>query len=176
MEPSAMLEQWEQPRIRPAPQWTIRRIMVITAMMAPLLALARYPFAFGLVAYGGSIALLVGLSIRRGRYDPIAWLLILYPALPLLILYIHWSLATRKIVRRSTPLFDGLVGLSDVFGYLCLLAYVGCVSILASGRGRERPALGRAARRVVIFMPIAWFALFVFAIGDPFGMLGYFFR
>jgi hypothetical protein len=176
MEPSQMLEQAEQPQIRTVPQWTIRRIMVVIAVAAPLLALTRYPFVFGLIAYGGSVALFVGLSIRRHRYDLIAWLLIFYPALPLLVLYINWGLAIRKIVGRSIPLFDGLIGLSDTCGYLCLLAYVGCVSILVRGRGRDWPPLKRAAWRVIIFMPIAWIALFIFAIWDPFGMLGYFFR
>jgi hypothetical protein len=172
MEPPPVLEQGAQPKT--VPHWTIRRIMIVTAILAPLLALARYPFAFGLIAYGGSIALLVGLSIWRRRYDLVAWLLIIYPVLPLLVLYLNWGLAIRKIVRRSSPLFDGLIGLSDVCGCLGLLAYAGCVSILASGWGQ--PALRRAAKRVVIFMPIAWIALFVFLIWDPFGMLGYFFR
>jgi hypothetical protein len=92
------------------------------------------------------------------------------------VFYINWGLAIRKIVGRSIPLFDGLIGLSDTCGYLCLLAYVGCVSILVRGRGRDWPPLKRAAWRVIIFMPIAWIALFIFAIWDPFGMLGYFFR
>ena len=174
MESSQILGREGQTRGRAIPQWTIRRIMAVIAIAAPLLALTRYPFAFGLVSYGGSIALVVWLSARRRRYDLIAWLMIFYPLLPLLVLYLNWGLAIRKIVRRSTPLFDGLIGLSDICGYLCLLAYVGCVSILASGWGE--PTLRRPARLVVIFMPVAWIALFVFAIWDPFGMLGYFFR
>jgi hypothetical protein len=136
MEPSQILEQEAQPRERTVHQWTLRRIMALTAMAAPLLALTRYPFALGLVAYGGTIALFVGLNIRRRRYDLVAWLLVFYPVLPLAVLYLHWGLATRRIVRRSTPLFDGLIGLSDLCGLLCLLAYVGCVSILARGQGR----------------------------------------
>jgi hypothetical protein len=163
------IETENQPR-----QWTIRRVMVVIALLAPLLTLARYPFALGLVAYGGSIALFVGLSIRRRRYDLVAWLLIFYPVLPLLVLYLQWVLGKYRLASRSTPLFGGLIGLSDTCGYLCLLAYLGCVSILV--RGRDRPELRREAWRVIIFMPLAWIALFVFAVWDPFGVLGYFFR
>jgi hypothetical protein len=155
-------------------QWTILRMMAIIAGVAPLLALTRYPFVLGLVTFGGTIALFVTLSIRRGRYDLVAWLLILYPLLPLLTLYTHWSLAIRKIVRRSTPLFDGLIGLSDVCGYLCLVAYFGCVVIIARSLGG--PAIRRAAKWVAFVMPVAWAGLFVFSIWDPFGMLDYFFR
>jgi hypothetical protein len=176
MEPVQIQESTPRAPTLSGRQWTIHRIMVIIAILAPLLALTRYPFAFGMVAYAGVIASFVGLSIWRRRYDLIAWLLIFYPVLPLLVIYLHWSLATRRIVRRSTPLLDGLFGLSDTGGYLCLLSYLGCVSILASGWSRDRPELRRAAWRVIILMPIAWIALFVFAISDPFGMLGYFFR
>ena len=77
-------------------------MMVLIAGLAPLLALARYPSAFGLVAFAGSIVLFVALCIRRRRYDLVAWLLILYPVLPLLVLYTHWNLAIRRIVRRSS--------------------------------------------------------------------------
>jgi hypothetical protein len=150
--------------------------MIVIAGLAPLIALTRYPLAFGLFAHVVVFALFVGLSIWRRRYDLIAWFLIFYPALPLLVFYVHWNLAIRSIVSRSNPVFDGLIGLSDVFGYLCLLAYVGCVSILAGGLGRERPEFRRAVWRVIILMPIAWIALFVFAIWDPLGFLGYFFR
>jgi hypothetical protein len=160
--------------LTPAHRWTILRVMVIIACIAPLLALARYPFAFGLFTYAGSVALFVTLSIRHHRYDLVAWLLILYPALPLLIMYVHWNLAIRHIVRRSTPLSDGLIGLSDVGGYLSILAYFGCVMIV--GRSLGSPEMRKAAKRVVIFLPITWAALFVFTMWDPFGMLGYFFR
>jgi hypothetical protein len=157
-------------------QWHIRRMMVVIACLAPLLALARYPFVLGLVAFVGTIALFVALSIRRRRYDLVAWLLILYPVLPLLTLYLHWSLAIRKIVRRSTPLFDGLIGLSDACGYLCILAYFGCIAIVAGPWGRDVPEIKRAAKWVVFVTPVTWVALFAFAIWDPFGTLGYFFR
>jgi hypothetical protein len=162
--------------VRPAHRWNILRMMVIIAGLSPLLALARYPFVLGLVAFGGSIALFVALSIRHRRFDLIAWLLILYPVLPLLTLYAHWSLAIRKIVRRSTPLFDGLIGLSDVCGYLCIFAYFGCIAIVGGFWMREVPEIRRAAKWVVFVMPFTWIALFVFAIWDPFGMLGYYFR
>jgi hypothetical protein len=157
-------------------QWSILRMMVVIAGLAPLLALARYPFILGLVAFGGTIALFVALCIRRRRYDLVAWLLILYPALPLLTLHIHSSLAIRKIVRRSAPLFEGLFGLSDVCGYFCILAYFGCLVIVAGRWGREVPELKRAAKWVVFLMPVTWVALFAFAMWDPFGVLGYFFR
>jgi hypothetical protein len=151
-------------------------MMVVIAGLAPLLALARYPFVLGLVAYVGTIALFVALCIRRRRYDLVAWLLILYPVLPLVTLYLHWSLAIRKIVGRSTPLFDGLIGLSDVCGYFCIFAYFGCIVVVTRPWGREVPEIRRAAKWVVFVMPVTWVALFVFTIRDPFGMLDYFFR
>jgi hypothetical protein len=151
-------------------------MMVIIAGLAPLLALARYPFAFGLVAFAGTIALFVALCVRRRRYDLVAWFLIFYPVLPLLVLYIHWSLAIRKIVSRGSPLFEGLIGLSDTVLYLCIFAYFGCVVIVARRRGQKPPEMRRAAKCVVFALPVMWIALFVFTIWDPFGMLGYFFR
>jgi hypothetical protein len=173
MEPDSVAESVPTSSVR---QWTILRIMVIIALLAPLLALTRYPFVFGLVAFVGSIALFVGLSLRRQRYDLIAWLLVFYPVLPLLILHVHWRLAIRKIVSRADPLFGGLIGLSDIGGFLGLFAYMGCVAILARALGKDRPKLRRAAWLVVILMPIAWSALFVFAIRDPFGCLQYMIR
>ncbi len=146
----------------------------MSSLLWPLFVLARYPFVLGLVAFPGTIALFVTLSIRRRRYDLVAWLLILYPLLPLLTLYIHWNLAIRKIVRRSTPLFDGLIGLSDACGYFCILAYFGCIVIVARSWGG--PEMRRAAKWVAFVMPVTWVVLFVFTIWDPFGMLGYFFR
>ncbi len=163
-----------QGSIAPTYQWNIRRMMAIIAGLAPLLALARYPFALGLFTFVGSISVFVTLSILRRRYDLVAWLLILYPALPLLVLFLHWNLATRKIVRRSTPFFDGLIGLSDFFGFLGIIAYFACIIIIV--RSRSAPAIRRAARCVVYFVPITWTALFALAIWDPFGILAYFFR
>jgi hypothetical protein len=157
-------------------QWSILQVMVVIAGLAPLLALARYPFVFGLVAFVGSIILFVALCIRRRRYDLVAWLLILYPVLPLLVLYTHWSLAIRKIIRRSTPLFDGLIGLSDACAYFCIVAYFGCIAIVVGRWAQKAPEIRRAAKWVVFVMPVTWIALFAFAIWDPFGMLGYFFR
>ena len=157
-------------------QWSILQIMVVIAGLAPLLALARYPFVFGLVAFVGSIALFVALCIWRRRYDLVAWLLVFYPVLPLLTLYVHWNLAIRKIVRRSTPLFDGLIGLSDVCAYLCIVAYFGCVVMVTRPWGRKVPEIRSAAKWVVFLMPVTWAAMFVFAIWDPSGMLDYFFR
>jgi hypothetical protein len=111
---------------------------------------------------------------RESKQSLVAWLLILYPLLPLLTLYIHWNLAVRKIVGRSTPLFDGLIGLSDVCGYSCILAYFGCIVIVTRSSGV--PEMRRAAKWVAFVMPVTWVVLFVFTIWDPFGMLGYFFR
>ena len=62
MEPSQLLDHEEQAKIRTVPQWSIWRIMVVIAMTAPLLALMRYPFAFGMAVYAGSIALFIGLE------------------------------------------------------------------------------------------------------------------
>jgi hypothetical protein len=163
-----------QKPIAPPYQWNILRIMVIIAALAPLLALTRYPFALGLFTYAGSIALFVTLSIRRRCYNLVAWLLILYPVIPLLVMYIHWLLATRRIVRRSTPLFDGLLGFSDIIGVFCIIAYFACVVIATRSGGV--PELKRAAKWVVFVMPLSWTALVAFVIIDPLGMIAYFFR
>ncbi len=70
--------QTEEPETRvptrSGSQWSILQVMVVIAGLAPLLALARYPFAFGLVAFPGSIIVFVALCIRRRRYDLVAWL------------------------------------------------------------------------------------------------------
>jgi hypothetical protein len=156
-------------------RWTIRRIMIVIAILAPLLALSRYPFAFGLVVTIGLIALFVADSIRRGRFERVAWLLCGYPLLPLLTLYLQWGLITRRLIRRSTTtVLDGIFAVSDIGGFLCLLAYVGCVSLAAgaaSGRARDTPGLRRAAWLVVILLPLSWVGLFAFAMWDPFGAL-----
>jgi hypothetical protein len=162
-----------------ARRWTILRIMAVIAVLAPLLALSRYPFYFGLFLPVGLIALFVTLSIRRRRYDWVAWLIIAYPLIPLLTLYLHGGLIQQKLSRRSSPFFEGLIGLSDVCALLFLLAYVACVSLVAGVAAelvRDNPTLKRAAWRVVILMPISWVVLFVVAVWDPFGMLGHFFR
>jgi hypothetical protein len=163
-----------QKPIAPPYQWNILRMMVIIAALAPLLALTRYPFALGLFAYAGSIALFVTLSIRRRCYNLVAWLLILYPVIPLLIMSIHWLLAMRRIVRRSTPLFDGLLGFSDIIGVFCIIAYFACVVIATRSWGA--PEFRRAAKWVAVVMPFTWAALVVFVIIDPLGMIAYFFR
>lgn len=155
-------------------KWTIRRVMVGIACLAPLLALARHPFAFGFVVTAGAILLFVGVSYRRRRYHRIAWLVCLYPALPLVNLYLSWALLRLRYVRRSSMgLLDGMFGVSDIGAYLCLMAYVGCVSILIRGAD---PALGRAAKRVVLLMPVTWAAFLAFSFWDPFGVLSTMFR
>jgi hypothetical protein len=176
MEPVQTEEPETLTATRSGHQWSILRVMVVIAGLAPLFALARYPFAFGLVAFAGTIATFVALSVRRRRYDLVAWLLIFYPALPLSVLYIHWSLASRKIVGRGSPLFEGLIGLSDTLGYLCIFAYFWCVMIVARRWGRPAPEMHRSAKCVVLMLPVTWVALFGLTIWDPFGMLGYFFR
>jgi hypothetical protein len=150
--------------------------MAVIAIMAPLLALARYPFTFGLFLPAGLIAVFVAISVRRRRYDLIARLIIAYPALPLLTLYLQWGLNRMDLASRSSRLFDGLIGLSDTFGYICLLAYVACIALVASRRMRNAPSLKWAAKQVVFIMTPTWACLFAFAIWDPFGMLGYFFH
>jgi hypothetical protein len=134
-------------------------MMVVIAALAPIRALARYPIVLGLVTLVGTIALLVALSIRGRRYDLVAWLLILYPLVPLLTLYLHSSLATGKIVSRSTPFFDGLIGLSDVCGLLYLLAHFGCVVVLTHPWRGELSEVRRAAKWLVFVMPPTWGAL-----------------
>jgi hypothetical protein len=159
----------------PLPRMTIRRGMAVIAIIAPLLALARCPFAFGLFIRPALVALFIALSVRRRRFDLIAWLIIAYPGLFLLILHLQRWLIRIGLARRSSPLFEGLIGLSDTGGCLCLLAYVACVSIVAAKRARDQ-MLRPAAKRVVFLMPPAWVGLLAFAIWDPFGVLGYFFR
>ena len=150
--------------------------MAAIAIIAPLLTLARYPFASGLIVFAGIIALFMTISVRRRRFDLLAWLIITYPALPLLTLYLQWGLIRMDLARRASPLFDGLIGLSDTGGYLCLLAYVACISLVVSSRVHNTSGLKRAAKRVVFIMPPVWACLFAFAIWDPYGMLGYFFH
>ena len=154
-------------------QWTIRRIMVVILILAPLLALSRFPFAFGLVVTIALIALFVVDSVRRLRFGRIAWLLCGYPLLPLALLYLQYGLLIRKVIRRSSvTVLDGAFAFSDIGGFLCLIAYVGCVSIVAGSLASQSfPELKRAAWRVVRLMPLAWVALFAFALWDPFGAL-----
>jgi hypothetical protein len=150
--------------------------MAVIAIIAPLLALTRDPFAFGLIVFAGLIAVFVTISVRRRRYELIAWLIITYPALPLLTLYLQWELGRMNLAPRSSRLFDGLIGLSDTGGYLCLIAYVACIALVASRRLCNAPSLKRAAKQLVFIMPPTWACLFAFAIWDPFGMLAYFFH
>jgi hypothetical protein len=72
---------------------------------------------------------------------------------------------------------DGMFGISDIGAMVCLVAYVGCVSIWLGGLKRQdAPELRRAAKRVVLLMPPAWVGFFAFALWDPFGALGFLFH
>ena len=115
---------------------------------------------------------LIAISDLSRFHGPVPLFFPLYPALPLLVLFLHWNLATRKIVRRSTPFFDGLIGLSDFCGFLGVIAYFACIIIVV--RSRSAPAIRRAARCVVYFVPITWTALVSSAIWDPFRDFGVF--
>jgi hypothetical protein len=161
-----------------ARRWTIRRFMAVIAILAPLLALARYPFVFGFALAIGLIALFVGHSIRGRHYGRIAGLMIGYPLLPLLMLYLTWGVITLRYARRSSVGFlDGMFGVSDIGALVCLMAYVGCVSIWLGGLKRhDAPELRRAAKWAVLLMPASWIVLFAFTLWDPFGALGYIFH
>lgn len=148
--------------------------MLDIACLAPLLALARYPFAFGFVITAGAIALFVGINYRSRQYHRVAWLLCLYPAIPLANLYLSWWLLRMRYVRRSSiGLLDGMLGISDIGAMICLMAYVGCIAILFGG---SDPALRREAKRVCLLMPVTWAAFLGFCLWDPLGVLGTMFR
>jgi vacuolar-type H+-ATPase subunit I/STV1 len=162
-----------------ARRWTIRRVMAVIAILAPLLALARYPFALGFAVASGLIALFVGHSLRGRHYGRVAGLIDnRLPFLPLLLLYLTWGVITLRYARRSSVGFlDGIFGISDIGAMVCLVAYVGCVSIWLGGLKRQdAPELRRAAKRVVLLMPPAWVGFFAFTLWDPFGALGFLFH
>jgi hypothetical protein len=59
--------------IAPTYQWNILRMMAIIAGLAPLLALTRYPFAFGLLTFGGSIAVFGAAPSVLWPAAPVLW-------------------------------------------------------------------------------------------------------
>ena len=152
---------------------------VIAAVSVPL-AFARYDFPFGFFVTVGLFALFVVDCVRRRAYGRIALLICAYPAYPLLLFHLEWFLRTRKIARRSSlGILDGAIGFSDIGAYLCLMAYVACVSLAAGWLARRiqgEPELKRAAKRVALIMPFSWAAFLALAIFDPFGALGYLIR
>ena len=103
------------------------------------------------------------------RYGQIAGLIIGYPLVPLLILYITWGVIKLRYARRSSVGFlDGMFAVMhrrpDSSRRLCGVRF-------RLARRMERddiPELRRAAKRVVLLMPPTWLGLFAFALWDPF--------
>jgi len=163
-------------------QWTIRRGMIVIAILAPVFALARhfvsFSFGLGFVTSVGLIALFVVHSTQRRHYNRLGSFIIGYPLLPLLILHVTWGVIKLRFARRSSVGFlDGMFGVSDIGAVLCLMAYVGCVSVwLGTWKRQDVPEIRRAAKRVVLFMPLAWMGLFVVALWDPLGVFESLFR
>jgi hypothetical protein len=156
--------------------------MIVIAILALVFAFARYfmslSFGLGFVTSVGLIALFVVHSTQGRHYNRLGSFIIGYPLLPLLILHITWGVIKLRYARRSSVGFlDGMFGVSDIGALLCLMAYVGCVSVwLGTWNRQDVPELRSAAKRVVLFMPLAWIALFAVALWDPFGALGNLFQ
>lgn len=156
-------------------RWTIRQFMILVAILAPLLALARFPVVLGFVSASGSIAVFVAHSIRRRHFDRIAWLVCAFPAVPLLTIHLaSWLLRKRMIRRSSMGVLDGVLGISDIGAVLCLLVFLASLILLVGGRGGR--ALRRAAWQLVLILPLAWSSFVALAIWDPFGALNVVFR
>ena len=164
-------------------QWTLRRIMIVTAVVAGLLALLRYPAALGVVVSLTVLAWFVVRCVRGRRYRTIVGFVALCPALFVLVLYADWGVGRAKLLRPpATEVFDGMLGGLEVALYAAVLAFVASVIVLlkvafqqalAFVRGRERvlQRYERAAVAVALVTPLAWTAILWLALLDPFGVL-----
>ena len=151
--------------------------MVVIALMAPFLALARYPFAFGFATTIGLFGSFVTWSARRRKYDRIVWLICAYPLFPWTLLHLLWILPRHKLIARSSlGLLDGMFAFSDIGVLLGLGAYLATLVLLVSGafgkadQESDQP-FRKAARGLLFLMPPIWLALLTLTIVDPFGAL-----